>query len=341
MTAWITRSAIHVPGPPHMIEDFPAIPDAGWNDECATMFGLAAANPWTGSEALVSDSADASALRAGSGLDRVVIAGSATASDMAADASRAIFADEEPAADIIIYGHGSVDDEISISPAVRLQHELGVPRAFPFAIAQQQGASFFMGLRVADAFLLGEPDNRRVLIACADRWTPPVPRRCGNFTLMGDGAGAVLVERDAGYGLEILHIANRTVGQWSDPYRLTPESLAGLAGGYADVVEDIIAEALAAAGLTQVRWVVRQNINRHLAERIARACGVGGRGSPCDEIDVGLDYGYLSSADTIAGVDRLLADPLLRDGDTVLLWGAALGGQFGCCIARYCRRHRA
>ncbi|MVT27976.1 hypothetical protein GO496_02465 [Acidovorax citrulli] len=64
--------------------------------------------------------------------------------------------------------------------------------------ASSRGASFLLALSLAaDLLHLQEDGPGRIAIAAAERWSWPYPRVVGQTTVLGDGAGAVVVERGA------------------------------------------------------------------------------------------------------------------------------------------------
>lgn len=103
--------------------------------------------------------------------------------------------------------HTSLENDFTISAACRLQAELRQGQV-PFAIGQLQGATFLMALSLASDLLAGG-SGQRIAIAAAERWTPPFTRLIGQATLLGDGAGAVLLERGCNVGWMLRAIQGR------------------------------------------------------------------------------------------------------------------------------------
>ncbi len=220
------------------------------------------------------------------------------------------------------------DEAVASSTACRLQYELAQPGAFPFALGQQNDVIAFTALAVAQAMLCAERDLSTALLVAVDRWIQPQQRRMGDVTLAGDAAAALLVERSDAPGLRLVeartHPAKRHAsGAGGSAFRWNVDEAAA-------AVLLLARELMSDHGWAQgtLGWVVEHNLNAVLASRVrcalaaVRAC----------TIENGTADGYLSSADPLAGLHRLLGRRGLASGDRVLMWGASVHMEVACAL---------
>ena len=235
-----------------------------------------------------------------------------------------------PAIDQIIVCQSSFEHDLTLSCACRVHHELQSGR-IPFAIGQLQGASFLMALQVAEAMMVSHPQMRTVLVVAAERWRAPFQRTIGSLSVLGDGAAAVLVRRDAPGGTD----AGWTVRSITTCTPVVPRSVAR-GREYVDspTLARIIDETLQRAHMSPaaIDWVLPARINPALTHRITVRCGL-----PSERVwrPDATDTGYLCAADTPAHLDSLLRSIKPSPGQRILMWSAGFQGQAACALLEY------
>lgn len=225
----------------------------------------------------------------------------------------------------------SLERDVTLSAACRLQSELQQGRT-PFAIGQQQGATFLIALSVAADLMTTSDDHDKIVIAGAERWSWPYLRLVGRTALLGDGAGAVLLERGCQRGWVLRAVKLKTPPPaidifrhmvQDDPFHLDVDALC-----------DLIRETLQAAGRTpsEVTLLVPHCISRDTGETVRRRCGMDQ--AWCGPADI-QDGGYLCAAETPVRLHRLLQLAPHREGELLLAWGLGFGGALACALLEY------
>ncbi|MBB2484038.1 hypothetical protein H5407_02245 [Mitsuaria sp. WAJ17] len=226
--------------------------------------------------------------------------------------------------------HTCLENDVTISAACRLQAELQQGRV-PFAVGQLQGASFLMALSLA-ADLMSASTDDRIVVAAAERWSWPYTRVIGHTTLMGDGAGAVLLERGCTRGWMLRAVRVQTPPPSGEVYRHIvhgtplPLNLDGLCA----LVLDTLREA--GCGPRDITILVPHQISRHLADCVRRRCGL--QKAWCGPAGI-LDGGYLCAAEVPVRMHRLLQQAVANPGDRMLLWGLGFEGALACAVLEY------
>ncbi|HLO96937.1 MAG TPA: 3-oxoacyl-[acyl-carrier-protein] synthase III C-terminal domain-containing protein [Burkholderiaceae bacterium] len=235
-----------------------------------------------------------------------------------------------PTVSTFLVCHTCLENDVTISAACRLQAELHQGRV-PFAVGQLQGATFLMALSLA-ADLMATSTDDRIVVAAAERWSWPYTRVMGRTTVLGDGAGAVLLERGCTKGWMLRAIRVQTPPPSADIYRhivqgaALPLNLDGLCS--------LIADTLRAAGCgpRDIAILVPHQISRHLVDCVRRRCGL--QSAWCGPADI-LDGGYLCSAEVPVRMHRLLRQSDAHPGDRMLLWGLGFEGALACAVLEY------
>ncbi|MDE2200301.1 MAG: ketoacyl-ACP synthase III [Rhodospirillales bacterium] len=265
---------------------------------------------------------------------------------MGARAARAALADAQVAAadvDAIILAT-STPDQAFPATALRVQAEIGAG-GFGFDISAAC-SGFVYGLSLADA-MIRAGQVRRVLVIGSEVYSRIMNwQDRGTCVLFGDGAGAVLVQAEAGAGgagaagilSTHLHADGRlgdilyvdgSVGQRERPGHLVMngrEVFRHAVGRMSDVVD----EALAANGLARsdIDWLVPHQANARIIEGIGRKLGL-----PPERVVVTVDrHANTSAASIPLALAEAWGDGRIRRGQLVLMealgggltWGAAL-----------------
>lgn len=265
------------------------------------------------------------------GIDVVPVEKDRDLSGLAADIVQAICtarAPEAPCIDVVVFCHSSLNEHVSTTTAGRLRAAIGEP-CFPFAVAQQQGASVFTALRLAADLLVAEPELRAILIVAAEKWCHPFARRIGRWTLQGDAAGAIVLERDSPstQGLRLLDTAVQPLCRADAPFGL-PASLTDTNAIFAPALLALIDTLLREHGRRagEIAAVIAHHVNLPLVEAVSRQLGLPSERRLTDR------RAYLGTAESIVRLAETLDIFPLGHGELVLAWGIGLGGYVSCAL---------
>jgi 3-oxoacyl-[acyl-carrier-protein] synthase III len=230
--------------------------------------------------------------------------------------------------DVVIFCHSCVNEHPSTTTAGRLCALLG-NHPFSFSIAQQQGASVFSALRVGTDLLFAEAGLHAILIVAAEKWCHPFARRIGHWTVQGDAAGAMLLERDspATPGLRLLATAIKPLCRAGTPFEL-PMSLLDTNAIFAPPLIALIETLLRQHGLrpADIDALIAHQVNQPLTDAVSQALGL-----PRNHCVAGK-RAYLGSAEFIVGLAETLNTVQLAHSALVLAWGVGPGGYISCAL---------
>lgn len=254
-------------------------------------------------------------------------------SELAVHVARPICARSDrrtPSADVVIFCHSSLNEHVSTTTAGRLCALIG-ERPFSFSLAQQQGASVFSALRVASDLLLAEPELRAILIVAAEKWCYPFTRRIGRWTMQGDAAGAVLLEREtlqtSKRGLRLLATAVQPLCRADAPFGL-PASLRDTNAIFAASLVALINTLLRQQGLclSDVTAVIGHQVNGLLVDALSQQLDL-------PRVHCVVDQrAYLGTAEFIVRLAETLDAAEIKQGSLLLAWGIGLGGYVSCAL---------
>jgi len=249
--------------------------------------------------------------------------------------------------DLIVVATATPDNTFPAT-AAKVQARLGVRQGAAFDI-QAVCSGFIYGLATVDNFLKAGQFKRALLIGAEtfsrildweDRTT---------CVLFGDGAGAVVIEAQAGNGDNadrgVLTTHIHADGRHHDLLYVdggpsSTQSVGHLRMSGKEVfrhavtnLSNVITEALDATGLqaSDIDWVVPHQANKRILDGTARKFGL----SP-DKIIVTVDrHGNTSAASVPLALSVALADGRIKRGDLLLL--EAMGGGFtwGSALVRW------
>ncbi|WP_441251004.1 ketoacyl-ACP synthase III family protein [Kitasatospora sp. McL0602] len=283
--------------------------------------------------------------------------------DMAvAAASRAVRRSGHKTADFGLVLHASMyhQGQDMWTPAHYVQRE--VIGGTAMALDIQPGANGGLAAtELAASHLASRPDHRAVLVTCADAFRGPgFDRwRSDNNGVFGDGAAALVLSRYGG-PLQLRSTASAATPElepvfrgydgWTDsPFSrpgavdLRGRKLAWLAnepdpaaamGGLAERLHAVVGQALRDAGTTlgEISYLVHANFGTPFAEvQFHKPLGIdAGRTMH----DWGLDVGHVGGADQLLGLHQLLESGRARQGDLILLIGAAMGFSWSAAVVQ-------
>ena len=200
--------------------------------------------------------------------------------------------------------------------ASHLQTACGLHEAQIVGLNQQACTGMLGSIRLARALLASEPETGDVLCVTADRF-PPGAIYEQAYNLVSDGAAAVRITRaEHGFRVRTCHqITNGALARASDDETV---------GTYFNYTHRLIEETLAKAGLgvSDVDWIVAQNMNAKAWEILSRLLGI-----PRERVwfESLPEVGHVISADNVINLRRLEESGNIRAGDRVLLVMAGFG----------------
>jgi 3-oxoacyl-[acyl-carrier-protein] synthase-3 len=282
--------------------------------------------------------------------ERHVAATGEFTSDLAVAAARAALANagvEANSIDLIVLATSTPDNTFPAT-AVSVQAALGIHHGAAFDL-QAVCSGFVFGLATVDG-LLKSGGFKRALVIGAETfsrildWTDR-----GTCVLFGDGAGALVLEAQAGHGSRddrgILTTHLRSDGRYRDKLfvdggvsstgtvgHLRMEGREVFKHAVANVT-DVIEDAFKATGYTaaDVDWFVPHQANKRIIDGSAHKLGI-----PPEKVVTTVDkHGNTSAASIPLALDVARADGRLKRGDLVLL--EAMGGGFtwGSALVRW------
>jgi 3-oxoacyl-[acyl-carrier-protein] synthase III len=259
---------------------------------------------------------------------------------------------------VVLYYGSTWKDYAVWQAAPWIAHRLGCENAYAIEY-DNVSMGTPVALRLARALLTAEPELGNVLLVAAAResylldYANERSRFMFNF---GDGAVAGLLARDGGRNL-LLGSHAITDGSFSLQVKVPgggsvePPSHASVDGRrhYLDVADPALMKngldevslrnfvaaaegALARSGATlaDVSYVCGIHMKRSMHEAILAALGVSlERASYLD------DTGHMSGVDPLLGLDRAVAEGVVRDGDLVLLLAAGTGYTWAASVVRW------
>lgn len=225
-----------------------------------------------------------------------------------------------------------------------LARRLGLTRAEPFALTQQNCASGLAAIDVAGELLRAEGDPRaRALVLTGEKPFTPLVRLIASTTMMGEAATACLVTaggETTGRPVEtssvdrIRSYASWTLGRFSDGVRLSPEGLKQFNDTYTANLVAVVREAVAQAelGLGDITMIIPHNVNRLLWLRTADELGVDRRRVYLENIP---RYSHTYCSDPFLNLATLRQSGRMRDGRYYLLTAVGLGATYAAMVIEH------
>lgn len=269
-----------------------------------------------------------------------------TTSTLATDAARAALAAagiEAAAIDLIVLATATPDQTFPAT-ATLVQAALGIPDCVAFDVAAVC-SGFLYAVQVADSMIRAGAANRALVIG-AETFSRILDwEDRATCVLFGDGAGAIVLEGQAGPENGILstrlHADGRHNGLlYVDGGPSTTQTVGHVRMKGREVfrhavvnLATVMGEALAAAGLTaaDVDWVVPHQANARILDATARKLDL----AP-EKVIVTVDrHANTSAASVPLALDTAVRDGRIQRGDLLVL--EAMGGGFtwGAAVVRY------
>ncbi|RAK61861.1 3-oxoacyl-ACP synthase [Phenylobacterium hankyongense] len=270
-------------------------------------------------------------------------------SDLAvAAARRALEAAGRTPADVDLIVVATTTGDLTFpATATIVQRKLGCPVGIAFDV-QAVCSGFVYALSVADGFVARNRAKCALVIGAETMtrlmdWTDR-----GTCVLFGDGAGAVVVEPQAGEGTTadrgLLGFALRADGTKQDLlYVDGGVSTSGQIGHlrmqgnqvfrHAVVnISEAINAAAADAGIdvAEVDWFIPHQANLRILEGVARRCGI----DDAKVITTVADHANTSAASIPLALNTAVADGRIKPGQLLLLEAMGGGLTWGACVLR-------
>ncbi|WP_279483219.1 ketoacyl-ACP synthase III [Aureimonas sp. SK2] len=247
--------------------------------------------------------------------------------------------------DLVILATATPDNTFPAS-ATQIQRRLGITHGFAFDV-QAVCSGFVYAVTTADLYLKSGMARRALVIGAetfsrildwSDRTT---------CVLFGDGAGAIVLERQEndGTGPGVLTARLRADGSHGDKLFVDGgPSSTGTVGHLrmegrevfkhaVGMITDVVEDSLEALSLSpgEIDWFVPHQANRRIIEASAKKLGI-----PLEKVVITVDrHGNTSAASIPLAIDHAVRDGRISAGDLVLL--EAMGGGFtwGAVVVRW------
>ena len=201
-----------------------------------------------------------------------------------------------------------------------LQDALGLEDADVMAVAQQGCTTMFSALRLARSLLVAEPQRRHILCVAADALPAQASREI-LYTLISDGASAVVVSRSC-HKDEWIGYRQISRGSYWDTPACQPELIAAYFPIAKALVEGLLAEhhlaprdvdVVVATGVAPASWDILLRLVGIPADRLYRD---------------GLSFGHTMTSDTFLYLQELRRSGHVRPGSRLLLFTFGFGSSW-------------
>ncbi|MET0383290.1 MAG: hypothetical protein ABW032_07705 [Burkholderiaceae bacterium] len=222
----------------------------------------------------------------------------------------------------LIYCHDAPDERISESTAGRLQYELGLTAANPFAVSQAHGVAVWIALDLALGLVEGPEAADAVLVVASDKLVFGGPQADMRRLVFGDTAAAALVRGGEAGSWSIDHLSVRQFATACDALAPWPSAEVD---AFAAFGAGVIGATLEEAGIDAegLETVLATTPDARLADGVHAASGLP---AAADARTEG------SSSDPLFALAAIEAST--PAGARVLAWSAGNNGEFACCVLK-------
>ncbi|WP_034263773.1 3-oxoacyl-[acyl-carrier-protein] synthase III C-terminal domain-containing protein [Actinospica robiniae] len=222
----------------------------------------------------------------------------------------------------------------SSAPLLETVRNLGLGHAQAFTVSQHACASGLLAVHLAGSLLaeLDDPDAL-VLVLAGEKTYPHVARYMPAVMVMGESSSACLVgtrsRRDT-----VVAYQTATYGEYSEMTVLSAESVAAFEKSYVPSLADLIAAALAEAGigLEDLRLILPHNVNRYSWTMLCKLLDIPTERVLLENIPV---TGHCFCADPFINYRSAVESELIRPGDHYLMVSAGVGATFSALLVQH------
>jgi 3-oxoacyl-[acyl-carrier-protein] synthase-3 len=267
------------------------------------------------------------------GIERIYCANEESSSDMAVEAGRRVLEREAGLArniKAIIHYHSTLNESPFDSIPCRLQHELGLTRAFAFAISQKGANSLLTALKIAVDMITSEKELDVVLLVGSDKLIQPYRRVFGKMTAAGDGAGAMIVRR-SNPKYRLIDIQIRDFPERWNPYQYDAKQVGALLEFLSEQTVILLDDVMARLKLkwSDVALVIPPNISLHFIRLLSLKTGISRDKIYYRNIS---RFGYLMATDLAINLACASEEMTIPPNSIIVMIGAGLGFSIGCAV---------
>lgn len=227
----------------------------------------------------------------------------------------------------------------SVSVPMVLAGLLGLDRAEPFAVGQQNCANGLSALDMAGELLRADGDpSALALLVTGEKRLSSMARLLHKSTAIGEASAACLVGI-GGHGDRVLSYADRTVGLADDVNWCSDETDTEFMDCYPQTLAQVVGEAVHEAGLTMdhVTMVVPHNVSRQLWHRSIPLLGI-----DLDRVylDTMPEFGHCCCSDPFLNLASLRDRGRLIPGGIYLLTSVGLGATHSAVVLEHRGKRR-
>jgi 3-oxoacyl-[acyl-carrier-protein] synthase III len=219
------------------------------------------------------------------------------------------------------------------SPVQEVRRRLGLNEALAFTVSQHACASGLLAVDVCGHLLDGHGPDALALVLTGEKTFTRVAQVIPNSAVMGEATAATLI-RAGGDHDRLLAYAVKTLGEYHQGPHLPPALAEKFQGVYTATLADVIADAVARAGLVigDVTHVLPHNVNRMSWLRVLRRLGLP---KQCLVLDNQPELGHCFSADPFINYQTARERGRLSPGDIFVMTGAGLGATLAAMVFRH------
>ncbi|GAA0975112.1 3-oxoacyl-[acyl-carrier-protein] synthase III C-terminal domain-containing protein [Nocardiopsis tropica] len=221
------------------------------------------------------------------------------------------------------------------NPLHETRRLLGLEHAEAFTVTEHACASGLLAVDLVGRLLRAEDDPEALgLVLTGEKTFTRLAQFIPDTTYMGEGTAAVLLRAGGTGGDTLRSYVSRTHGEFSAGLWMEPEFAGRFQGVYEETLAEVIARALAEAGITQaeLRLVLPHNVNRHSWRRLGKRIGYPAERMFLENVPV---TGHCFCADSFINYRSAVDRGLLNPGDHYLMAAVGLGATFSAMVFQH------
>ena len=230
----------------------------------------------------------------------------------------------------VIFYSATLSSRPAWSTSCRLHFELGLKCDTAFMISQKGANASYAALRVAAEMLHIEQLDKILLIG-SEIFAPPQSRIFSGFSVQGDSASALLLERRE-YAFKLCCIGLYDFAK--QPPGTANSTHDELLDYWTGATVSALMHLLEASGVRREKlaFVIPPGCSPELLYRIADELRI-----PREKFDCSAsrEVGSLGSSDLVLNLDRMIKSGVLSLGDEIISFGFSSHGSVCGCVLRY------